>query len=304
MISRSPGPTPRAPGRPKQISRRRGHLDERALVGYGRLTTPRVPIVGQQSGCLRYHPRRSLRLGSVQFDRGGYRVVGSDPVWCAQALTLSRHLSTALPVLLPMSLAPLPLPLNELASAFRQRGELMAPFAPAAARAFADCAEWLEASIDAHLEAPLTLEQAVRESNWSYEGLRRRLKLQPSLNVGKERAPLIRRRDLAALGAPRGPRGQYRPRKAASSAPPGNGIEQPPVGACEHVAGPERDTMSPPVDQTGDDRDVTVDQMPEASDAALAAQSTARRTTPTVRRPRRHSTKERFSDIQALAALG
>lgn len=68
-----------------------------------------------------------------------------------------------------------PLPLTELSAAFRQRGELVAPFAPRVGEAFRFCAEWLEISLAAHSEKPLTLEEACAEFGWSYEGLRRRL---------------------------------------------------------------------------------------------------------------------------------
>ena len=219
-----------------------------------------------------------------------------------------------------------PLPLTELSAAVRQRGELVARFAPGAAEAFACCAEWLEASLAAHLGEAITLQEAARESGWSYEGLRRRLHEDPSLNVGGPKAPLILRSDLPRLGAPRGPRGPYGPRaarprqeSAAPSEMPADEQQEQPVrttpaegSALVEVAlddGTEdAERGSTPVEEAAagevDDQDVE----PEANalrpvvQAPETRRATAVRKRPVPPRTRRRSSKERFTELLALAA--
>lgn len=217
-----------------------------------------------------------------------------------------------------------PLPLSELAAAFRQRGDGMVRFAPGAAEAFAFCAEWLEASLGADLEKPLTLDQAVRESGWSYEGLRRRLKEAPELNVGEDGAPLVRRCDLPRLGAPRGPRGKYRPRKLKSTPATEAALDSSSLGDDEcgsATAGtPDEMTASAVADSTAEQRalaprssapaeEVTSDvespeERPEAPVADTAASGATRRPRPMRGTTRRHSAKEQFNELRALAARG
>jgi hypothetical protein len=116
-------------------------------------------------------------------------------------------------------------------------------YAPDAAEAITECAERLEASLQADLDCFLTLQQAVAESGWSYEGLRRALEQRPDLNAGKPGAPLIRRSDLPLLGAPRGSRGPYgarAPKKASltssASREGHSGAHEPPVRTVPTLA--------------------------------------------------------------------
>ena len=210
-----------------------------------------------------------------------------------------------------------PLPLSELAAAFRQRGEVVAPYAPEVAKAFEHCAEWLQLSLGASLEKPLTLGQAARETGWSYEGLRRRLK-DDELNVGEEGAPLVRRGDLARLGAPRGPRGKYRPRKpksapvtdstpdATSLVEAEGGSETPDMASAAEPSAQAGVTPDAPdavevvtsdVDSPRSDADAVV----QTSDASV---TTPRRSRQMHRGVRGQSSKERFNTIRALAARG
>lgn len=221
-----------------------------------------------------------------------------------------------------------PLPLSELAAAMRQFGALQARFAPGVGEAFAFCAEWLEVSLQADLDKPLTLEQARRESNWSYEGLRRRLKEDPTLNAGTDGAPLIRRRDLARLGSPRGPRGKYCPRKptstAASETPPeapatetsALAVESEPEAVVAPAYAVEGETVEPQStpDEVHEAAAVAGASMAAAPDETTGetvttapvprATAATRRPAPTRQRTRRHSPKERFSELLARAALG
>lgn len=219
-----------------------------------------------------------------------------------------------------------PLPLTELSAAFRQRGELVARFAPGAAEAFACCAEWLEASLAAHLGEAITLQEAARESGWSYEGLRRRLHEDPSLNVGGPKAPLILRSELPRLGAPRGPRGPYGPRKprprhdAAAPADVPTGEEQEQLACCpEAEDAAQADSSHPGAAKTaaacvpiGDLAPPGTSEGTEVEPADLdhpaprrvpesrgAAAGRKRRVPPPTRR---RSTKERFTELLALAA--
>ena len=221
-----------------------------------------------------------------------------------------------------------PLPLTDLSVAFRQRGELVARYASAAAEAFASCAEWLEASLAAHLDEPLTLTEGAVESGWSYEGLRRKVKEHQSLNVGTDDAPLIRRKDLPRLGAPRGPRGSYGPRSKVSGtalapinpALPSDSSEfAQPVEATSDVAAADRavgtedhdDTMH--ASETARSRDVAVTSLDvnvAEHDAVVPAARTSmipagggHRARPTQRRVRRQSAKERFNDLLDRATL-
>lgn len=219
-----------------------------------------------------------------------------------------------------------PLPLTELAAAFRQRGEVLARYAPEAAKAFEDCAEWLEASLGADLEKPLTLEQAMRETGWSYEGLRRRLKKEPELNVGEDGAPLVRRSDLPRLGAPRGPRGKYRPRKPKSTAATESQSEDPSLADDEcstaktdapdemaerSLADGTAELQTPSTPSSAPEEEVTTDvespcDHPEAAVVQTAASgaTAARRARPMRGGTRRRSSKERFNELRALAARG
>ena len=123
------------------------------------------------------------------------------------------------------AMASSPLPLADLPAAFRQRAEAVARFAPGVAEAFVFCAEQVEACLAGHGDETLTVRRACAESGWSYDGLRRKLVDDPTLNAGTEGAPLIRRRDLPRLGAARGPRGPYTPRKAKAEESAGDHAE-------------------------------------------------------------------------------
>jgi hypothetical protein len=173
------------------------------------------------------------------------------------------------------------------------------------------------------LDQPLTIEQARRESNWSYEALRRRLKEEPSLNVGEPGAPLIRRRDLSRLGAPRGPRGPYGPRKSKATAAPDAGASSTARGApTEPFRRDAEERQPPPIvvpRVAGSDHPAAEESRADASErpAASGAASREHRTAPAGqpaatrptarpagRRPRRNSADERFADICALASRG
>lgn len=217
-----------------------------------------------------------------------------------------------------------PLPLTELPAAFRQRGEFMERFAPGVAEAFRCCAELLEVSLAAHLEKPLSLEEASAEFGWSYEGLRRRLDEVPSLNAGRRGAPLIRRCDVAALGAPRGKRGKYRPRASMNQASP-NALEQAEADAAED---PIKECYVPPPDRrpssVGDDvapgnaspnafHDQASGEHQDEGEAGPASDLPAPQTKRSALSPRRgsrataphtrtRSRRERFDELLTLAA--
>lgn len=210
-----------------------------------------------------------------------------------------------------------PLPLAELSAAFRQRGELMARFAPGAAEAFAFCAEWLEASLAAHLGEVVNLQAAARETGWSYEGLRRRLHEDPSLNAGEPGAPLIRRSDLPRLGAPRGPRGPYGPRKPRPRQGTAVDAEAPAVGEADDLADAREAESAAPGDavrasEAGATKTNGAPGTPEPQPAdkfrpppgrAPGKRAASGERKRPVRPPtRRRTSKERFTELLALAA--
>lgn len=93
---------------------------------------------------------------------------------------------------------------HELTRQYRDRADVVAPYARAAARAWRDAAALLEAALVAADDAVLSIAAAAREGGWSYEGLRRRVARDPALNAGTARAPRITRAALRRLGSGRG----------------------------------------------------------------------------------------------------
>lgn len=210
----------------------------------------------------------------------------------------------------------------------------MEDVSPEAARAFAVCAAWLDTSLEAAMDEALSLTQAKKESGWSYEGLRQKIAKNPSLNAAEKGAPMIRRRDLALLGAARGPRGKRKPKAAgAISAPPSDVVEQPvPVSPVQEMAvavSASSQVAAGAVSATHDERlqapaifsqhdDETQSQLMKTVSPPLAIQDDCKApdTEPVPARPgatsgprtapmRKHrgSTRDRFQHLCALAAL-
>jgi hypothetical protein len=84
----------------------------------------------------------------------------------------------------------------ELPALWRARAETLRRFAPAAATAFEDAADELEAALREAAETPLTLAEAARESGYSERRLRELLAAGAIPNAGRKNAPRIRRADL------------------------------------------------------------------------------------------------------------
>ncbi len=219
----------------------------------------------------------------------------------------------------PSAMDSSPLPLADLPAAFRQRAEAVARFAPGVAEAFAFCAEQVEASLAEHGQEVLTVRQACTAFGWSYDGLRRKLIDDPTLNAGTEGAPLIRRADLPRLGAPRGPRGPYKPRRAkadgcvgddtktaavgtnsAEPTPPGTTDAQPvETPANPDAAGPEEEVAPTTADHTADEEARSLPNATATQPKTAEARARASR-----KRGRHASQKERFDQLLALAHQG
>jgi hypothetical protein len=98
------------------------------------------------------------------------------------------------------------LDLADLPEVFRAHARFLAPYAPGAAAAWLEAAQLLAGALVGSDNEPLTIATAAAEAGWTYEGLRRRVTRDPTLNVGSARAPRITRRVLRALGGGRGSR--------------------------------------------------------------------------------------------------
>jgi hypothetical protein len=110
--------------------------------------------------------------------------------------------------------------LEQLPAVFRDRAQILAPYAPGAATAWRDAADLLSAALAAASDVCLSVAAAAREGGWSYEGLRRRVARDVVLNAGTAGAPLITRRSLLAIGPGRTSRGgaaRGRPAQAATA---------------------------------------------------------------------------------------
>lgn len=209
------------------------------------------------------------------------------------------------------------LTLASLPAAMRQEAAYLARYAEDAAKAFVDCAEWVELCLAAHLDERLPLAQAAKESGWSYEGLRRQLAERPELNAGEPGAPMIRRSDLPKLGAPRGPRGAYGPRQRTGQSPASpNPHAAPAAQATASAAETRIDGATTPVETLesvdaqglevpaqAEDATPLQDHSPdEATSTRRVRRENCRRSgTP---RDRRRSADRRFEEILTLAAAG
>jgi len=84
----------------------------------------------------------------------------------------------------------------DLPALWRERAELLRPYAPQVARAFEDAAEALESSLLAAEGDLLDLRAAAAESGYSTDHLARLLRDGKLRNAGRSRSPRIRRADL------------------------------------------------------------------------------------------------------------
>lgn len=86
---------------------------------------------------------------------------------------------------------------NELVAAWRTRAQQLEKYAPAAARAFADCADELEAALTTTDGSPLVgLNDASRISGYSADHLGRLVRQKKLANYGTPRRPRVRVADL------------------------------------------------------------------------------------------------------------
>jgi hypothetical protein len=84
----------------------------------------------------------------------------------------------------------------ELPAVWRARAEELGAYAPAAATAWGRAAAELKAALLAAANEPLKLRDAARESGYSEDHLGRLVKEGKLVNVGRKRAPRVRRSDL------------------------------------------------------------------------------------------------------------
>lgn len=86
--------------------------------------------------------------------------------------------------------------ITALGDRWREQGAQIAPYAPAAAQAFRECARELFDALRAHNDAVLTLAQAAAESGYNADHLGRQVRARRIPNAGRKGKPLIRRGDL------------------------------------------------------------------------------------------------------------
>ena len=85
---------------------------------------------------------------------------------------------------------------HDLVTGWRQRAENLEPYSPAAAKAFRQCADDLEATLRSAALEDLTLTEASELSGYSVDHLARLVRDGKIPNAGRPRAPRIRRGDL------------------------------------------------------------------------------------------------------------
>lgn len=85
---------------------------------------------------------------------------------------------------------------RDLVTSWRERADVLEPYAPHVARAFRDHADELEAALHSAMDALLTLDQASRESGYTADHLRHLVAQGTIPNAGKKGAPRVRRADL------------------------------------------------------------------------------------------------------------
>lgn len=86
--------------------------------------------------------------------------------------------------------------MRHLVDAWRQKAELLRPFAPEAARAFEDAATQLSSALDSDAEEALEIPAAARESGYHPESLRRLIREGKLPNAGSAHRLRLRRQDL------------------------------------------------------------------------------------------------------------
>ncbi len=86
--------------------------------------------------------------------------------------------------------------LADLSASWRTLAAALRPYAPAAALAYEQAADQLEAALEAQQNARLTLHEAARESGFSPDHLGRLVREGRIPNAGRPHAPRIRRADL------------------------------------------------------------------------------------------------------------
>jgi hypothetical protein len=86
--------------------------------------------------------------------------------------------------------------LTDLSACWRRLAASLRPYAPAAALAYEQAADELNATLEAQQNAPLTLSEAARESGFSADHLGRLVREGRIPNAGRPHAPRIRRADL------------------------------------------------------------------------------------------------------------
>lgn len=85
----------------------------------------------------------------------------------------------------------------------RERARQLEGYQDAAARAFLEAADRMEADLRAELQEPLSIHAAAAQYGWNYEALRRKVASQPGLRTSDGR---VTRATMEALGEGRGPR--------------------------------------------------------------------------------------------------
>lgn len=85
---------------------------------------------------------------------------------------------------------------DDLPALWRGRANLLRPYAVEAAKVFDECAEVLDAALDAANSELLTLRDAAEFSGYSADHLGRLLRTGKLTNFGRRRAPRLRRADL------------------------------------------------------------------------------------------------------------
>lgn len=92
---------------------------------------------------------------------------------------------------------------SQLPPVWRERAEILRPYAPNVAKAFARAADELEEEIHAYLTQVLTPDEAAGESGYHPETVREKLRTGKWPNVGKRGRPRVRRMDMQPKGRER-----------------------------------------------------------------------------------------------------